>query len=283
MIKINSLYDTDTCTFTHLVKDTKTRECIVIDPVLGFDICTARLSDAPFTPLVNQIREEELQLQWILETHAHADHLTSAQQLKKLCGGKIATGQGITTVQKVFKEKYGLGADFSTEGTQFDLLLTDNETLPLGDYEIEVLATPGHTPDSVSYKIAENIFIGDTLFHPTTGTARCDFPGGDAEQLFQSIQKLLSYDDSYRLYLCHDYPPEERQATAFVTVQEMKDNIHLKNCQNNVTDYVQVRNLRDRQLSLPKLIIPSIQVNICAGIDQESNSPLYLKWPVDTF
>jgi len=284
MIKINSFYDLDTSTFTHLVKDTVSKQCVVIDPVLGFDIYTAHLSEQPLAAITSQIKSEHLQLLWILETHAHADHLTAAQQLKKSCGGQIATGQGITTVQKTFKSVYQLDADFSTEGEQFDCLLSDKQCLNIGNYKLEAIATPGHTPDSVSYKIEDNIFIGDTLFHPETGSARCDFPGGDAAQLFASIEKLLAYDDATNLFLCHDYPSADRKAIASVTVAEMKSNVHLQQCNQSVAEFISLRNKRDSQLGLPKLIIPSVQVNICAGIEPEqADAAILLKWPVNGF
>lgn len=281
MIIIDSFYDQPTGSYTHLITDPVSSQCAVIDPVLGFDLATSRMSDAGIKHVIHHIESNHLQLIWILETHAHADHLTAAQQLKRRCGGKVAVSRGITIIQKRFKDKFGFGADFSTEGEQFDRLLGEYEKLPLGDNFIEVIPTPGHTEDSISFSIDDNLFIGDTLFHPGTGTARCDFPGGNAAQLFDSIQKLLSFDDSVKLHLCHDYPAEDRAPVAWVTVADMKANAHLKASDNSSEKFVVFRTNRDKTLAPPKLIIPSIQVNIRAGVDMDpvDNMVLELVWP----
>jgi len=285
MIKINSFYDTDTGSFTHLLIDIECKVCAVIDPVLGFDIHSGRLSTKAVTAVIEQIQAENLQLLWILETHAHADHLTAARQLKKHCAGQIAVSDGIRAIQQTFKTRFDFADSFSTTGQQFDRLLTNSTRLPLGNGHIEVLSTPGHTSDSCCYIIEDNIFIGDTLFHPSTGTARCDFPGGDAAMLFNSIQTILSYPDATKLYLCHDYPDAQRQPEAMVSILEMRENIHLKQSHHSLNEFVKLRTERDQQLDLPKLIIPAIQVNIAGGIlvDELNSTPVYLKWPLNAF
>ena len=285
MIKIESFYDQATSSYTHLIIDLISTECMVIDPVLDFDNISSRISDTTIKPVIDKINEENLSLLWILETHAHADHLSAAKQLQASCGGKIAISERIRSIQVEFKKRYSFGDEFLTDGHQFDRLLKDDDRLMLGNEELRVIATPGHTPDSCSFMIADNIFIGDTLFHPTIGTARCDFPGGDAIQLFKSIELLLSYDDSNKLYLCHDYPDDKREEVPYVTVKEMRENVHLIASENMQNAYTELRMSRDKELALPKLIIPAIQVNIRAGItiDKNNNSGQHLKWPINVF
>jgi glyoxylase-like metal-dependent hydrolase (beta-lactamase superfamily II) len=285
MIKVESFYDQATGTYTHLIIDLMSAECIVIDPVLNFDNVSSHISDSPIKPVIEKIISDNLSLLWILETHAHADHLSAAKQLQASCGGKIAISERIKSIQVEFKKRYCFGDEFVTDGNQFDRLLKDDDRLMLGSEELRVIATPGHTPDSCSFVIADNIFIGDTLFHPTIGTARCDFPGGDAMQLFRSIELLLSYDDSNKLYLCHDYPDDKREEVPYVTVKEMRENVHLIASENMQEAYTELRISRDKELALPKLIIPAIQVNICAGItiDENNENCQHLKWPINVF
>ena len=225
---IKDYYDIETGTFSYLLADADASQCIVIDPVLGFDMVSAHTSMKPSDPIIADIEANGWSLCWILQTHAHADHLTSAQQLKDRFNAKVAIGKGITAIQKNFKSIYQFDDDYDTNGKAFDHLLSDGDTLTFGRFTIEVIATPGHTSDSLTYKVGNYLFIGDTLFHPEIGSARCDFPGGDADLLFQSIDKLLSFGDDAVLCLCHDYPEGDREPRAFFTVQEMRDsNTHL--------------------------------------------------------
>ena len=280
---IKDYYDPDTGTFSYLLADASSSECIVIDPVLGFDMVSAHTSMQPSEQLISDIEQNGWTLSWILETHAHADHLTSAQQLKDRFNAKVAIGTGITAIQKNFKSIYQFDDDYDTNGKAFDHLLSDGDTLTFGEFTVEVIATPGHTSDSLTYKVGKHLFIGDTLFHPEIGSARCDFPGGDAGLLFQSIDKLLSFGDDAVLCLCHDYPEGDRPPRAFFTVEEMKNtNIHLKQAGHDPVEFKSIRDERDADLDLPKLIIPSIQVNTQAGLELEQPN-LGLKWPINRF
>lgn len=279
---IKDFYDEATFTYSYVITDSQSGECAVIDPVLDYDMISGRVNEKSVTEIIRYIEENKWQLKWILETHAHADHLTAAQQLKQACGGEICIGHGIIDIQKQFKTVYGFGEEFDTGGTAFDCLLNEGDTLMLGDCEIVVLATPGHTLDSLTYHVDNYLFIGDTMFHPDTGTARCDFPGGDAELLFQSIQRILSFNGDTKLCLCHDYPGPTRNPQTYITVKEMKSNIHLIKSDNTVDKFVRIRHARDSSLSLPKLIIPSIQVNCQAGLKLNDKLRTLL-WPINRF
>ena len=280
---IKDYYDPDTGTFSYLVADADSAECVVIDPVLGFDMVSARTTMAPSDKIISDIETQGWSLLWILETHAHADHLTSAQQLKDKFNAKVAIGTGITAIQKNFKSIYHFDDKYDTNGHAFDRLLTDGDSLAFGKFTVDVIATPGHTSDSLTYKVDNHLFIGDTLFHPELGSARCDFPGGDAGLLFQSIDKLLSYGDDSILCLCHDYPEEDRAPRAYFTIEEMRNtNIHLVQADHDADKFKSIREVRDASLDLPKLIIPSIQVNTQAGLQLEQ-ADLALKWPINQF
>ncbi|MCF6300226.1 MAG: MBL fold metallo-hydrolase [Proteobacteria bacterium] len=284
-IQIKSFYHQQTGTFSYLVSEPETKSCIVIDPVLDFDHASCSTDETSLNKILLSIKEQQLKLVYILETHAHADHLTGAKALKKIAGGQICIGKGITGVQATFKQKFNLDNDFQTDGSQFDRLLGDGDLLMFGETKIQVLATPGHTNDSLTYLIEETAFIGDTLFHPDIGTARCDFPGGDAAVLYHSIQKILALPENTVLYFCHDYPCSERSELVSISIAEQKKtNKHLK---NNVTkeQYIAMRQARDAGLALPDLILPSVQFNIRAGQmpPPENDGISYFKFPLNVF
>jgi glyoxylase-like metal-dependent hydrolase (beta-lactamase superfamily II) len=281
--RIQHFYDEPTGTLSYVVSDPATGQAAIIDPVLGYSMVSGRTDPAPADALVDYIGERNLSLNWILETHAHADHLTGAQYIKSKIGGKVAIGKGIRQVQAHFGPVFNLGDDFAADGSEFDHLLADGDVIDIGELQFEVIATPGHTNDSVSYRIGSAVFVGDSLFTPDYGTARCDFPGGDAEVLYDSIERLLALPGDTRLYLCHDYRPGGRELQWFSTVDEQRaDNIHLSGDADKAA-FVKMRNERDATLDLPRLIIPSIQVNIRAGHlpASEANGVAYIKTPVD--
>lgn len=280
---IKSFFDKATWTFTYVVSDPETRVCVVIDPVLDYDPKSGRTRTQSAQQVIDYITNNQLRLEWILETHAHADHLTAAKYLQNELGGKIAISEKVQKVQDVFKGIFNLGEEFKPDGSQFDYLLKDGETISFGNLGIESIAVPGHTPACLAYKVGDAIFVGDTLFPPDVGTARCDFPGGDASTLYKSIKKILSYPDSTNLYMCHDYPPTDRQVIDKTTVREQRENnIHIH---DGVTEdqFVQMRKARDATLEVPVLLLPSIQVNIRAGTmpPKEDNGTSYMKIPIN--
>jgi glyoxylase-like metal-dependent hydrolase (beta-lactamase superfamily II) len=283
MQNVKYFYHKSSGTLTYIVFDTESKDAVVIDPVLDFETSDSSTSTEPVQPVIEYIEKQQLNLHFILETHAHADHLTAAQVLKNHFNCPVIIGKGITQVQKNFKAIFNLDDDFSTQGEQFDRLVEDGQELNAGTITITVMATPGHTNDSVTYLIGDAAFIGDTLFHPDIGTARCDFPGGSANDLYNSIQKILALPEKTRLFLCHDYP-KEREAVAETSIEFHKaENLHIKNNTDKKT-YINMREQRDSTLGLPSLIIPSIQVNIRAGHfpKAENNGVSYLKYPLDT-
>jgi len=263
---IKCFFDDETNTATYLIADNIAKECAVIDSVLNFDQPSGKTSTVLADAIIATVNENEWKCCWILETHAHADHITAAPYLQEQIGGKTAIGQHIVNVQKVFAPVFNFEKNFITDGSQFDQLLRDGDTLSLGEFAIKVMHTPGHTPGCVTYIVNDVAFIGDTLFMPDFGTARCDFPGGDAEMLFNSIEKILSLPSNTKLYTGHDYKTEGRDVYLWQsTVEEQKtQNIHIK---NNIAkeDFMRFRNERDRSLPMPALILPSIQINIRAG------------------
>lgn len=274
-----------TGSLAYVVSDPDTRHAAVIDPVLGFSIVSGRTDTGCAQEIVDHIRAESLTVDWILETHAHADHLSAAQFVRQETGGRIAIGRGICAVQSHFAKIFNLGSPFEADGRQFDRLLSDGEILEIGRLECRVIETPGHTSDGVTFLIGDAAFVGDTLFMPDLGTARCDFPGGDAGQLFDSIRKLFALPDDTRLFMCHDYPPAGRPLRVEVTVAEQKsNNVHLKSGTGK-DDFVAMRDKRDATLSLPALILPALQVNIRGGHlpVPEDNGVAYLKIPLDLF
>lgn len=262
---IQAFFDEVTETVSYVVYDAPHGRAAIIDPVLDYDPSSGRTATRSADRLIQFIRQAGLGVDWILETHAHADHLTAAQYLKTELGGKVAIGERILLVQQAFQRLLNLGSDFRTDGTQFDHLFVDDESFAIGGLRGRVLFVPGHTPADVAYQIGDAVFVGDTLFMPDVGTARCDFPGGDAHDLYRSIQKLLSLPESTRLYMCHDYPPAGRTASWVTSVAEERlHNIHVGN-ERDEASFVALRKKRDISLEMPALIWPSIQVNIRAG------------------
>ena len=281
---IQHFHDEPTGTLSYVISDPSTGKAAIIDPVLGYAMSSGRTDTTPSDRLVDYIRENGLALEWILETHAHADHLSGAQHIKSLLGGTIAIGEGIRKVQAHFGPVFDMEDSVRQDGGDFDRLFCADEVFAIGELSCEVIATPGHTNDSVSYKIGSAVFVGDSLFMPDFGTARCDFPGGDAELLYDSIRKLLSLPGDTQLYMCHDYQPGGRELRWMCTVDDQKrDNIHTA-VGVDKADFVKMRTERDATLNLPALIVPSIQVNIRAGRLPEpgENGIAYLKTPVDT-
>ena len=270
-------------TLTYVVSDPETGSAAVIDPVLGFSSVTGRTDDAPVRELGDYLCDNELELKWILETHAHADHLSGAQVLKQEVGGSLAIGRAITDVQAHFANVFNLSLEVLDGGSDFDRLLDDGESLALGSLECRAMATPGHTSDGLTYLIGDAAFIGDTLFSPAAGSARCDFPGGDAGVLFDSIQKILALPDDTRLFLCHDYPKDASDLCWQTTVAAQRaENIHVG---NGVTRdaFVARRSARDAELNFPALLLPAIQVNIRGGKlpEAEDNGVAYIRLPLD--
>ena len=272
-----------TGTWTYVVADPATGAAAVVDPVLDYDWKSGRTSTASADQLAARVAERGLRVAWILETHAHADHLSAAQYLKTRLGGQVAIGEGIRSVQATFKRIFGLGTEFMPDGGQFDRLLGDGEELPLGRLGIRVLATPGHTNDSVSYLVGDAAFVGDTVFMPDGGSARCDFPGGDAAELYRSVQRLYSLPAGTRVFVCHDYGPGGREPRCETTVAEQRRaNIHVRDGVDAAA-FVRMRTERDATLDVPALIVPSVQVNIRAGHlpPPEADGQRYLRVPLN--
>lgn len=283
MPHIQSFYEPTTSTFTYVAFDRDGGHAAIIDPVLEFDPASARTSTDAVERVLAFLAQRRLKAEWILETHAHADHLTGAAYLKDRSGAKVAIGRGIVRVQERFRALFGLGESLPADGSQFDRLLDDNDVLECGDLRIRVLATPGHTDDSLTYVVGDAAFIGDTLFAPDTGTARTDFPGGDAHKLYRSVQKLFALPEQTRLFLCHDYPSGERDVRAETSLSEQKaHNIHL-NRETSEEAFVKMRTARDATLPVPRLILPSLQVNIRAGNlpPPDSNGIRYMRMPLN--
>lgn len=282
-MQIKSWFDKDTYTLTYCVYDKTTKDAIVIDSVWDYDPASGSLRLTSVHQVADFIRSEGLRLHFILETHAHADHITGAQPLKKLFpSAKVAMGQRITEVQKVFKGVFNFGDHFAVDGRQFDLLLADGSETKAGALTIKTIFTPGHTPACASYLIGDALFTGDALFMPDSGTGRCDFPAGSADALFESIQTLYRLPDSIRVFTGHDYQPNGRPLKFESTIGEQKSsNIQIKSTTSK-TDYVTFRNGRDKTLSAPRLLLPSIQVNADGGHlpAPESNGSSYLKMPI---
>lgn len=280
---VTPFFHPPTGTWTYVVSDPSSRDAAVIDPVLDYDWRSGRTGTAAADAVLAQLAAGDLRLRWILETHAHADHLSSAPYLQSKAGGRIGIGQGIRQVQATFKPIFGFGDEFVPDGRQFDDLLADGDTLELGPIGGKVIATPGHTNDSVSYLFGDALFVGDTIFMPDGGTARCDFPGGDAAELFRSVQRLYALPAATRVFVCHDYTPAGRQPRCATTVGEQRaSNVHLK-ADTLEGEFVAMRRARDATLDLPNLIIPSVQVNIRAGHlpPAGSDGVSYLKVPLN--
>lgn len=281
--EIEAFFDSTTCTVTYVVYDEECGHAIVIDPVLDYDQKSGRTATVGADRVIAFIRSKSLTLDWILETHAHADHLSSARYIKRHTDGKIAIGENIRTVQRVFKKIFNLASEFVPDGSQFDHLFAENEVLRFGKLEVKALFVPGHTPADMAYQIGDAVFVGDTMLMPDVGSARCDFPGGDAHVLYQSVRKLLVLPATTRLFMCHDYPPAGRGPQWETTVRQQRDsNIHVRDSVAE-EDFVRMRTVRDKTLGMPVLMLPSIQVNIRAGElpPAESNGISYLKIPLN--
>ena len=282
MAMLRSFFDAATHTVTYLVWDPATRAAAVIDPVLDFDPNAGRLSTVSADAVISAAAEENLRIYWILDTHAHADHLSGADYLRRLTGAKLGIGAHITKVQKAFVPLFGVTSG-APDAHVFDLLLEEGDTLPLGNLEIRVLHTPGHTPACVTYLIDDMAFVGDTLFMPDYGTARADFPGGDAATLFRSIHKILALPSETRVFVGHDYLPKSRDTFVWETTvaEERASNVHVHEGVSE-HDFVEMREARDKTLAAPRLILPSLQVNIRAGAlpPAEADGKVYLKIPV---
>ena len=280
---VSAFFDEATFTVTYVVSDPATGRAAVIDPVLDFDPASGRTSTTSADKVVAHVNDNKLGVDWVLETHVHADHLSGAPYMKEQLGGKAAIGRNVTAVQETFKGIFNL-KDLATDGTQFDHLFGDADTFAVGNISGHVIATPGHTPACITYVIGDAAFVGDTLFMPDFGTARTDFPGGSAPQLYESIRKILALPDDTRLFMCHDYKAPGREEFAWETsVAEQKaSNIHI-NDKVSREEFVEMREGRDSQLGMPKLILPSLQVNLRAGElpAPEDNDVRYLKIPLD--
>lgn len=282
---VTAFYEERTGTMSYLVADPERNRAAIIDPVLVYEANAGRTRTEFADRILAAVSAQGVTVDWILDTHPHADHLSAAGYLKNRIGAPVAIGSGIAVVQERWSEVYNLGPDFRTDGSQFDRLLEEGDRLPLGAMEIEVWHTPGHTPACLSYRVGDCIFVGDTLFMPDYGTARCDFPGGDARTLYRSIRRLLSLPGDSRIFVGHDYRPGERAAMWEATVADHRGrNPHVKDGTSE-EDFVAMRTERDRDLDLPELILPSLQVNIRAGRlpDAEDNGTAYLKIPLNRF
>lgn len=280
--EIRAFFHEGTNTVSYLVWNPQTKRGAVVDPVLDFDHKSGKAATTSADAILQVAEEQGVTIEWVLETHVHADHLTSSRYIKMKTGAKVGIGEHIRDVQRIFRPVFNLD-DVSDDGREFDRLFADGETFDVGGMEVEVIYTPGHTPACIAYSFGEAVFVGDTMFMPDYGTARADFPGGDAEQLFRSMQRILALPDETRLFMCHDYKAPGRDQYAWeTTVAEERNNIHLR---DGVTmqDFVKMRTERDATLSTPLLLLPSIQVNIRAGElpPEEDNGVRYLKIPVD--
>ena len=278
---IASFFDPATFTVSHVVSDPVSLQAAIIDSVLDYDPKSGRTSHASADKLIDHLTREGLKLEWLLETHAHADHLSAAAYLQGKLGGKLAIGRPICEVQRTFKKIFNL-KDQDTTGADFDQLLDDGDRFRIGEIEVGVMRTPGHTPACLTFVIGANAFIGDTLFMPDYGSARCDFPGGDAATLYRSVRRILALPPTTRLHLCHDYPPEGRAPAWVTTVAEQREkNIHVHDGIDEAA-FVRLREARDRSLSMPVLLLPAVQVNIRAGKPPapEDNGVSYLKIPL---
>ncbi len=281
---VTAFFDLATYTYSYVVRDPESQSCAIIDSVLDYDPASGRTNTDSAEKIVAFVREQQLTVEWLLETHVHADHLSAAPYLKQQLGGTLAIGAEITAVQKVFSKLFNVEPQFATDGSQFDRLLKDGETLQVGGLTVQVMHTPGHTPACLSYVIGDAVFVGDTLFMPDYGTARCDFPGGDAHTLYHSIQRLFSLPDSMRMFMCHDYkaPEREEYCNETTVAAERLHNIHVREG-ISAEEFVAMRSARDATLSMPTLILPSVQINMRAGElpPAEDNGVRYLKIPLN--
>lgn len=281
---IAGFFDEATNTVSYVVHDPATREAAIIDSVLDYEAASGRTSHGSASLIIEYINTHNLKVMWLIETHAHADHISAAPYLQEALGGKLAIGKEITRVQEVFGKLFNAGTDFERDGSQFDHLFVDGETFKLGQIEAIALHVPGHTPADMAFIFGDAAFVGDTIFMPDFGTARADFPGGDARQLFRSIRRLLSLPNDTRLFLCHDYKAPGRDVFAWETTveQQRTSNVHVKDGVSE-DEFVEMRTARDSKLAMPDLIMPSVQVNIRGGRlpEPEDNGVSYIKIPVN--
>ncbi|MNR77871.1 putative metallo-hydrolase [compost metagenome] len=281
---VQAFFDSETGTVSYVVHAPSATACAVIDSVLDYDPKSGHTSTRSADQIIAFVQQQGLEVAWILETHAHADHLSAAPYLKQKLGGRIAIGRMITKVQRVFDEIFNLEPSFKFDGSQFDHLFDEDEVFYIGDLPAQALYVPGHTPADMAYQIGDAIFVGDTLFMPDAGTARCDFPGGDAYAMYRSVQKILSFPDQTRLFMCHDYPPDQRApAWESSVVKQRTTNIHIR-AGISADEFVAMRTARDKTLGMPTLILPAIQVNIRAGNlpPADNNGIRYLRIPLNT-
>lgn len=282
--QVHGIFDPATWTVTYVVHNGPGTSAAIIDSVLDYDPKSGRTRTTAADKVIDYVNTNSLKVDWVLETHAHADHLSAAPYLKQKLGGKIGIGHQITTVQRVFKGIFNLEPEFRMDGSQFDALFKDEEAFEVGELSAKVIAVPGHTPACVAYQVGDAVFLGDTLFMPDVGTARCDFPGGDAKTLYASVRKLLSLPPQTRLFMCHDYPPNNRRIAFETTVAEQRaQNIHVHDGISEA-QFVEMRTKRDATLEMPVLILPAVQINIRAGEmpPKEANGTAYLKIPINT-
>lgn len=280
---VQAFFDPATWTVSYVVYDRQGGSAAIVDSVLDYDPKSGRTRTASADKLIQFVREQGLAVQWILETHAHADHLSAAHYLRKQLGGKMAIGAAITQVQNVFKAIFNLEPEFRSDGSQFDHLLEDGESFAIGDLQGVAMSVPGHTPACMAYQVGDAVFVGDTLFMPDVGTARCDFPGGNAHSLYRSVRKLLRLPPRTRLFMCHDYPPNDRPVAWETSVAAQRaGNIHIRDGVSE-DEFVTMRTQRDATLDMPVLILPAVQVNIRAGDmpPKEGNGAAYLKIPLN--
>lgn len=280
---VHAFFDDDTFTVTYLVVDERTKACAIVDSVLDFDPKSGRTATKSADALLAFVADAGLTVEWILETHVHADHLTAAPYLKEKLGAPVAIGASIATVQGTFKKLFNAEESFRTDGSQFDRLFADGDTFAIGSLEAKVLHTPGHTPACLSYLIGDAVFVGDTIFMPDFGSARCDFPGGDARTLYKSVRKLLDLPPQTRMFVGHDYAPNDRAYAWETTVAAQRaENIHMRDGVSE-DEFVAMRSERDATLDMPRLILPSVQINMRAGAfpPPEDNGVSYLKLPLN--
>lgn len=282
---VAAFFDKDSNTFSYVVKDPDSSNCAIIDSVLDFDYASGSTSYKGADEIVDYVCAHKLNVEWLIETHVHADHLSAAPYLQEKLGGQIGIGKHITTVQDTFATVFHEGADFKHDGSQFDHLFSDDEVYQVGSMQCVAMHTPGHTPACFTHILGDAVFVGDTLFMPDAGTARADFPGGDAGTLFDSIQKILALPEDYRIFMCHDYCPNGRELEFQTTVKAQREgNIHVKS-DISKSVFVDLRETRDKTLSMPRLILPSLQINMRAGHmpKAEDNGLAYLKIPLNAF
>lgn len=283
---VTHFFDEPTNTFSYVVQDPDSRACAILDSVLDFDYAAGRTDVRSADQIIAFIREHQLEVEWVLETHVHADHLSAAPYLHAHLGGKTAIGANIVEVQEIFAKTFNVGGDFSRDGSQFDVLFEEGDTFTIGTLEGQVLHTPGHTPACITYVLGDAAFVGDTLFMPDYGTARCDFPGGDARTLYHSIQKVLALPERTRLFLCHDYKAPGRDTFEYETsvAEQLSANVHVHEGVSEEA-FVEMRTERDATLGMPTLIIPAVQVNMRGGElpPAEDNGTRYLKVPINKF